>query len=346
MITPDGLVVELTTLNAAGDVPSPKRRLPSPSVTGKIFSHSSSARSFFKSVWMKSPLPCTCRSGPSSCLSFRTASTASPDICVEFSHSSFIGFLEATYFRALFSESAVGSVCFGQKLANSSYVLRPSRRSKGLPICSPIASPTASSKYGTVQPPNWNPPDLSSSGPPGACMTPSSETKLNTTTFLIGTTPFSQSDRSILQTIGGAPTHRQPSQSVCLTKIRTRRPCKNRLRGYRFNASRAPPAALVHSGRLGNPSRVVPHHRRPVRLAEVDRRPVGDAATADRGSTYGRRAHRHPGLLRGWSRPGDDGHERLGQAGARLVAQSPGASRSHRRARRRTPPGQSAGRGG
>ena len=77
-ITPNGVVVDLTTLNAAGLVPSPKRRFPLPRVTGKIFSHSSSTRSFFYSVWMKSPLPWTWSSGPSPAFSLRTASAASP----------------------------------------------------------------------------------------------------------------------------------------------------------------------------------------------------------------------------------------------------------------------------
>src|SRR3977135_1962479 len=52
-------------------------------------------------------------------------------------------------------------------------------------ICSPIALPPSSSKKGTVHPPNANPPCGSSSGPPGACMTPSSDTNVNTTIFLI-----------------------------------------------------------------------------------------------------------------------------------------------------------------
>jgi hypothetical protein len=46
-------------------------------------------------------------------------------------------------------------------------------------------APTVSSKYGTVQPPSEKPPLASSSGPPGACTTPSSDTNVLLTSFLI-----------------------------------------------------------------------------------------------------------------------------------------------------------------
>src|SRR5689334_23586013 len=48
--------------NSAGWVPSAKSFLPPPSVTGKVLSHSSSTRSFLSKVWIKLPLPWTCRS--------------------------------------------------------------------------------------------------------------------------------------------------------------------------------------------------------------------------------------------------------------------------------------------
>src|SRR3954453_20822240 len=57
-----------------------------------------------------------------------------------------------------------------------SYVRRPSSKSNGAPNSPPIASSITSSPYGASHPPCANPPDRSSSGPPGACITPSSET--------------------------------------------------------------------------------------------------------------------------------------------------------------------------
>src|SRR5438105_3667399 len=44
-----------------------------------------------------------------------------------------------------------------------------------------MAPPSAASKCGKVQPPSANPPTGSSSGPPGACMTPSRLMKVETT---------------------------------------------------------------------------------------------------------------------------------------------------------------------
>src|SRR6187551_1252215 len=54
-------------------------------------------------------------------------------------------------------------------------------------VCMPSAAslPVSSSAYGTLQPPCLNPPRRSSSGRPGACMTPSRVTLLNTTIFVI-----------------------------------------------------------------------------------------------------------------------------------------------------------------
>src|SRR5438105_212662 len=66
-----------------------------------------------------------------------------------------------------------------------SYVFRPRSRSKGWPICLPIAWPTASSKRGIDHPPYLKPTLESSSGPPGACITPSSVTNVRTINFLM-----------------------------------------------------------------------------------------------------------------------------------------------------------------
>src|SRR5262245_47192431 len=68
-----------------------------------------------------------------------------------------------------------------------SYVRRPSKRSNGWPNNLPISSPNTGSvsASGAAQPPNLKPPVGSSSGPPGACITPSIETIAPTITFLI-----------------------------------------------------------------------------------------------------------------------------------------------------------------
>src|SRR4029078_1344625 len=57
-----------------------------------------------------------------------------------------------------------------------SYVRRPSSRSYSLEMM-PSNGPMSPVKKGWVQPPSVKPLVGSSSGPPGACITPSSETK-------------------------------------------------------------------------------------------------------------------------------------------------------------------------
>src|SRR5690348_10393010 len=57
-----------------------------------------------------------------------------------------------------------------------SYVRRPRSRSYS-PEMIPSNGPISPVKNGCVQPPSVNPLVGSSSGPPGACMTPSTETK-------------------------------------------------------------------------------------------------------------------------------------------------------------------------
>jgi hypothetical protein len=52
--------------------------------------------------------------------------------------------------------------------------------------------PRKSSKYGTVHPPDVKFPLVSSVGPPGACMTPSSVMNDKTIIFLIKSTPFNR----------------------------------------------------------------------------------------------------------------------------------------------------------
>src|ERR671923_2558175 len=85
-----------------------------------------------------------------------------------------------------------------------SYVRRPSRRSNGSPNSLPISAPNtgSTSANGATQPPNLKPPVGSSSGPPGACITPSIETIAPTITFLTGVSP--KLDPSlVVYTLGG-----------------------------------------------------------------------------------------------------------------------------------------------
>ena len=96
------------SLSAAGIVPSPKRRLPVPSTTGKIHTRNSSMRSCRSSVWMRPGLPWTWISGPSSRLSAATYSATSPVISVELFHSTRSSVVEATCLRVLLRWSAIG----------------------------------------------------------------------------------------------------------------------------------------------------------------------------------------------------------------------------------------------
>src|ERR1041384_3562257 len=66
-----------------------------------------------------------------------------------------------------------------------SKVLRPKSRSKGMLICFCTAAPRMSSSYGAAHPPYAKPSLLSSSGPPGPCMTPSREMCSSTMIFLM-----------------------------------------------------------------------------------------------------------------------------------------------------------------
>src|SRR5579859_389368 len=91
---------------------------------------------------------------------------------------------EATYLVAGLTPGH-WSACCGQYAAQISKVLRPNNRSNGRFICLFISVPVTSSEYGPGQPPYAKPPLVSSSGPPGACMTPSRETNSSTITFLI-----------------------------------------------------------------------------------------------------------------------------------------------------------------
>src|SRR5215467_13665043 len=91
---------------------------------------------------------------------------------------------ETTYLVAVLTPGH-SSVCFGQKGAQISKVLRPNNRSNGMLICLFMTVPITSSEYGACHPPYAKPPLVSSSGPPPACMTPSRDMNSSTITFLM-----------------------------------------------------------------------------------------------------------------------------------------------------------------
>src|SRR6266404_9042528 len=91
---------------------------------------------------------------------------------------------EATYFAAVFTAGQT-SLCCGQNRAKLSKVFRPSNKSNGMFICFLTAVELTASECGLVHPPYAKPPLVSSSGPPGACMTPSRETNSSTLIFLM-----------------------------------------------------------------------------------------------------------------------------------------------------------------
>src|SRR5258707_15434009 len=66
-----------------------------------------------------------------------------------------------------------------------SNVLLPNKKSNDLIICSAIIRQRKLSNYGTIHPQYVKFPLVSSVGPPGACITPSSVMKVRTTSFLI-----------------------------------------------------------------------------------------------------------------------------------------------------------------
>src|SRR5207244_7613764 len=83
--------------------------------------------------------------------------------------------------------SAPGSVGRGQCAAKISYVFRPSTNARGRPMTSSTSLPIGSPQCPTDQPPWVTPPLRSSSGPPGACITPSSVTNVVTLSLLTPT---------------------------------------------------------------------------------------------------------------------------------------------------------------
>src|ERR1700674_2189403 len=91
---------------------------------------------------------------------------------------------EATYFVRVFTAGQT-SLCCGQNRAKLSKVLRPSHKSNGMLICFLMAVKETGSECGLAHPPYAKPPLVSSSGPPGACMTPSREMNSSRLIFLM-----------------------------------------------------------------------------------------------------------------------------------------------------------------
>src|SRR5216684_9192693 len=91
---------------------------------------------------------------------------------------------ETTYLVAVLTAGQT-SLCCGQNRAKLSKVFLPSYKSNGMFICFLIAVPETASECGLVHPPYAKPPLVSSSGPPGACTTPSRETNSSTLIFLM-----------------------------------------------------------------------------------------------------------------------------------------------------------------
>src|SRR5512145_981592 len=133
---------------------------------------------------MRLPLPQTCRSGPCCPLILATFSAISPFKNTDGCHSPDVMVFEATYLVAVLAPGHA-STCCGQYGAQISKVLRPNNRSNGMFICLLRAAPRIASEYGAIHPPYAKPPLVSSSGPPGACMTPSMEICSSTITFLM-----------------------------------------------------------------------------------------------------------------------------------------------------------------
>lgn len=105
------------------------------------------------------------------------ATASSPGIRVVFSQvsSESASVADTTYLRMEFIRSAKGSPArSGHAAAIICQVRRPYSSASALFSAASQAPPTTSgSKNGCVQPPWANPPSVSSSGPPGACTTPS-----------------------------------------------------------------------------------------------------------------------------------------------------------------------------
>src|SRR5512138_179705 len=136
------------------------------------------------SVCRRLPLPHTCKSGPGCCLILATFSAISPFKNTDGCHLLEVLVFEATYLVAVLTP-VHSSACCGQNGSQMSKVVRPNNRSNGRFICLLRTVPPISSEYGLIHPPYAKPLLGSSSGPPGAWITPSREICSSTIIFLM-----------------------------------------------------------------------------------------------------------------------------------------------------------------
>src|SRR3954469_13992848 len=161
---------------------STKAFLPVPRMTGKTIRLIWSTRSLWISSWTSWWLPGTCSSPSNSALSLLTCVVASPPSrTVVLFHSGSLSVVETTNFGIELNLSANSPSRWGQAPAKLSYVRRPRSRASACLVSSSLnwlpSSPRSNSK---VQPGY-----LKSGSPPGASITPSSDTN-SVTTILAG----------------------------------------------------------------------------------------------------------------------------------------------------------------
>src|SRR5258708_15231003 len=175
--TPSPTVFELVSRIRFLSLVSPKRRFPAPRTTGNTIRRSSSTRSCSISVCTSWALPWTTMSPSNTCLSFETSVATSPLSTVELFHSAFSRVEETTYLGMLLNLSAKSFFADGQAAAKPSYVTRPSSSASLLRVSSSLnLSPSCPRSILKVQPACLKP-----TPPPGASITPSSETNSVTT---------------------------------------------------------------------------------------------------------------------------------------------------------------------
>src|SRR5258705_3659676 len=167
-------------------VPSGKSFLPLPSTTGYTNRLNSSIRSCSAKVCTSPLLPSIMMFLPGCAFKLRTSSTTLLLIKVEWRQAEAVGsVVETRYFGVLFMTSPNGSPAGIGSNAPPwiCQVLRPRSSASVWPISSKKSAPMSSCQYGPVHPPWVKPPSVSSSAPPGACMTLSNDTNSEMTMF-------------------------------------------------------------------------------------------------------------------------------------------------------------------
>src|SRR5258707_15513094 len=166
--------------------PSGKSCLPLPSTTGYTNRLYSSTRSCSARVCTSTLLPSIMMFLPGFAFRVRISWTTLLLTKVELRQAEAVGrVVETTYFGVLFMASPKGSPAGIGSNAPPwiCQVLRPRSSASVRPISSKKCAPMSSCQYGPVHPPWVKPPSVSSSAPPGACMTLSNDTNSETTMF-------------------------------------------------------------------------------------------------------------------------------------------------------------------